>query len=96
MKYFSWNAAKNEKLRTERGISFEEIVYHIERGDILDVLENPNQVRYADQRVFVVNVQNCAYLVPFRESATEVVLKTIIPSRKATKKYLKRREPGDG
>ena len=96
MKYFSWNAAKNEKLRAERGISFEEIVYHIERGDILDILENPNQLQYAGQRVFVVNVDDYAYLVPFMESDTQVVLKTIIPSRKATKKYLKRREPEDG
>jgi uncharacterized DUF497 family protein len=51
VKYFTWGAAKNEKLRAERGISFEEIVYHIERGDLLDILENRNQKRYAGQRV---------------------------------------------
>ena len=59
-------------------------------------LENPNQRRYADQRVFVVNVQGYAYLVPFVESDTEVFLKTIIPSRKATRRYLKPKEPEDG
>ena len=96
MKYFSWDAAKNEKLRAERGISFEEIVFHIERGDILEILENPNRRLYAGQRVFVVNVQDYAYLVPFVESETNVFLKTIIPSRKATKKYLKREDPDDG
>jgi len=96
VKYFTWDTAKNEKLRAERGISFEEIVYHIERGDILGILENPNQKRYAGQRVFVVNVQDYAYLVPFAESETEVFLKTIIPSRKATKKYLRPEEPRDG
>jgi len=96
VKYFSWDPAKNEKLRAERGISFEEIVYHIERRDVLDILENANQERYAGQRVFVVNVQEYAYLVPFVESDAEVFLKTIIPSRKATKKYLKPKEPGDG
>ena len=95
MKYFSWDSAKNDKLRAERGISFEEIVYHIERGDVLDVLENPSQ-RYSGQRVFVVRVQEYAYLVPSIESNTEVFLKTIIPSRKATKKYLKPKEPRDG
>ncbi len=95
MTYFTWGAAKNEKLRAERGISFAEIVYHIERGDLLDILENRNQKRYAGQRVFVVNVQDYAYLVPFEESETEVFLKTIIPSRKATKKYLRPEEPKD-
>ena len=88
MKYFSWAATKNRALRAARGISFEEIVYHIERGDVLDILENPNQQRYAGQRIFVVNVQGYAYLVPFVESDAEVFLKTIIPSRKATKRYL--------
>ena len=92
MKYFTWDSAKNEKLGSERGISFEEIVYHIERGDLLDILENPNQRRYAGQRVFVVNVEDYAYLVPFTESETDVFLKTIIPSRKATKRYLRREE----
>jgi uncharacterized DUF497 family protein len=96
VKYFSWDASKNEKLKADRGISFEELVYHIERGDVLDVLENPNRRQYAGQRVFVVNVQGYAYLVPFVESATEVFLKTIIPSRKATRKYLQPKEPEDG
>lgn len=96
MKYFSWDASKNERLKADRGISFEELVYHIARGDIVDVLENPNQRRYAGQRVFVVNVQGYAYLVPFVESDTDVFLKTIIPSRKATRRYLKAKEPEDG
>ena len=88
MKYFAWDAEKNEKLKAERGISFEEIVFHIERGDVLDILEHPNRDRYGAQRIFVVNVQNYAYLVPFEETEDEVVLKTIIPSRKATRQYL--------
>lgn len=89
MKYFAWDAEKNEQLRAERGISFEEIVFHIERGDILDILEHPNQEKYRGQRIFVVNVSDYAYLVPFEETEIEVVLKTIIPSRKATKRYLR-------
>lgn len=96
MKYFAWDPTKNETLRVARGISFEEIIYHVERGDLLDILENPNQRRYAGQRVLVVNVQGYAYLVPFVESNTEVFLKTIIPSRKATKRYLKAEESNDG
>lgn len=88
MRYFSWSSEKNEQLREERGISFEEIVFHIENGDVLDLLEHPNQDRYPGQRIIVVAVNEYAYLVPNVESEHDVFLKTIIPSRKATKKYL--------
>ena len=88
MKRFNWNAGKNEQLRSDRGISFEEILFHIENGDVLDILEHPNQKRYKGQRIFVVAVEEYVHLVPFIEDKTEVFLKTIIPSRKSTKKYL--------
>ena len=88
MKYFDWDNAKNAKLRTERGIGFEEIVFHIERGDLLDILEHPNPDRYAGQRIFVVRREDYVSLVPFVEDEQTVFLKTIIPSRKATKEYL--------
>ena len=88
MKFFSWNHEKNASLNRERGISFEEVVFHIEAGDVLDLLEHPNQERYPDQRIFVINVEGYAYLVPFVEDEHEVFLKTIIPSRKATRSYL--------
>ena len=88
VKYFDWDDAKNAKLRAERGIGFEEIVFHIERGGLLDILEHPNPDRYAGQRVFVVRREDYMYLVPFVEDDHAVFLKTIIPSRKATKQYL--------
>ena len=88
MKYFTWSPEKDESLRKERDISFEEIVFHIEQGDVVDLLEHPNQKRYPGQRIFVVNVDEYAYLVPFVELEEEVFLKTIIPSRKAALKYL--------
>jgi uncharacterized DUF497 family protein len=88
VKYFDWDDAKNAKLRAERGIGFEEVVFHIERGDLLDILEHPNPGRYAGQRIFVVRREDYAYLVPFVEDERTVFLKTIIPSRKATKHYL--------
>ena len=90
MKRFDCDEGKNERLRSERGISFEEIVFHIQRGDVVDILEHPDQARYGGQRIFVVNVDGYAYLVPFVETAREVLLKTIIPSRKATKRYLRK------
>ena len=89
MKYFSWDGEKNESLNRERGVSFEEVVFHIERGDLLEILEHPNQERYPGQRIFVVNIGDYAYLVPFVESEAEVFLKTVIPSRKATNMYLR-------
>lgn len=88
MKTFAWSLDKNRLLREERGIGFEEVVFHIERGDVLDVLEHRNQRRYPGQRIFVLDVEGYAYLVPFVESEEEVFLKTIIPSRKATRDYL--------
>ncbi len=89
MKYFKWDPGKNDKLRAERGISFEEIVYHIKQGDVLDILEHPNQKKYEGQSIPIVKVEDYVYLVPFVETETEVVLKTIIPSRKATRRYLR-------
>ena len=76
-------------LRKERDISFEEIVIHIDHGCLLDVVDHPNQLRYTGQRIFIVNVHGYLYLVPFEEHGDEIELKTIIPSRKATKKYRK-------
>jgi uncharacterized DUF497 family protein len=92
MGYFAWNLEKNERLQQERGVSFEAVVLHIENGDVLDILEHPNQMKYARQRIFVVRIGDYAYLVPFVENEEEVFLKTIIPSRKATDEYLRSRE----
>ena len=69
-------------------VSVEDIVFHIERGDLLDILKHPNAERYAGQRIFVVRREDYVYLVPFVEDEHTVFLKTIIPSRKATKQYL--------
>ena len=89
LKYFTWEPEKNEKLKAQRGVSFDDIVRRIERGDVLDILEHPDQERYEGQRLFVVQIEDYVYLVPFVEEEEQVVLKTIIPSRKATKKYLR-------
>ena len=88
MKYFAWDDDKNAKLKAERGIGFEDVVFHIERGALLDILAHPNPERYAGQRIFVVHCEEYVYLVPFVEDEHTVFLKTIIPSRKATKQYL--------
>ena len=90
MQYYTWNNEKNEQLKNERGISFEEIVFHIEKGDLLDVIENPSP-KYQNQRMFIIKINDYAYIVPFVEDESEIFLKTIIPSRVATKKYLKKK-----
>ncbi len=86
--YYRWNYEKNLKLKAERGISFEQVVMHIERGDILDVVQHPNQEKYPNQQIIVVGIDNYAYLIPFVEDENGKYLKTIIPSRKATRDYL--------
>ena len=88
MKHFNWNNEKNEKLRAERGVSFEETVLAIEQGQLLDILEHPNKEKYINQNIFVVKIYNYVWLIPFVENENEVFLKTIIPSRKATKHYI--------
>lgn len=88
MKRYNWNHEKNEILKEERNISFEEIVFHIEKGDEVDVYPHPNKSQYPNQKISVVVVNGYAYLVPYVESEDEIFLKTIIPSRKATKKYI--------
>jgi uncharacterized DUF497 family protein len=80
MKHYAWDPEKNEKLKAERGISFEEIVFHIEQGDEVDVLTHANPSKYPGQKVSVVLVEGYAYLVPYVESEEEIFLKTIIPS----------------
>lgn len=88
MKIFAWNEEKNSVLREERGVGFEDIVIAIDDGRLLDTLEHPNKKKYPDQKVFVITFDGYAYMVPFVENEQEIFLKTIIPSRKATKKYL--------
>lgn len=88
MKPFRWDPGKNERLKAGRGISFEEIILAIEENGLKDILVHPNQRRYPGQVVLVVIYRNYAFLVPSIEEDTHYFLKTIIPSRKATRDYL--------
>ena len=92
MKFFDWSEKKNEWLRRERGMSFERVVVAIENNQLLDVLEHHNQKRYAGQRIFVVDMDDYVFLVPFLEKEDRIFIKTIIPSRKAVSKYGQRRK----
>jgi len=92
MKPFRWNHDKNEQLKSERHISFEEITLAIESGGLLDILRHSNPDKYPNQRVLVVAAEGYVHLVPFVEEVDYYFLKTIIPSRKATREYLEQGE----
>ncbi len=89
VKRFAWDHGKNTRLRAERNVSFEDVVAHTQVSHLLDIVEHPNPERYPGQRIFIVDIDDYAYLVPFVEDEHEVFLKTIIPSRKATRAYLR-------
>ena len=92
MKPFRWSPEKNEQLQLDRGISFENIVVAIESGGLLDILAHPNLAKYPKQKMLVVASDGYAYLVPFVEEDDHFFLKTVIPSRKATRDYLNQGE----
>ena len=88
MSDFDWNDEKNEFLKKVRGVSFEDVVFHIQNGDVLDVIKHPKADRYPKQNIIVLNIDGYVYLVPYLKTRGTRFLKTIIPSRKATREYL--------
>ena len=88
MKPFRWSPDKNDRLKSERGVSFEEITVAVEAGSLLELVPHPNPKKYPRQKVMVVEVVGYAYLVPFIEESDHFFLKTIIPSRKATRDFI--------
>lgn len=89
-KYFDWDEKKNEQLKRLRNISFEEIIYSISDGKLLEIVAHKNPSNYPNQKMFIVEVNSYAYIVPFIENEDHYFLKTIYPSRKATRKYINR------
>jgi uncharacterized DUF497 family protein len=84
MEYFNWSHEKNELLKAERGISFEEIVLLIESEHILGIEENPAR---PNQKIYILEIENYAFVVPSVENKNEIFLKTAFPSRKYTKRF---------
>lgn len=90
--HYEFSPDKNQVLIEERGVSFEDIVSALDNGNLLDVIAHPNELKYPNQKIYIVNLNGYVYLVPFvRKNTQTIFLKTIFPSRKLTKKYL-----GDG
>ena len=92
IKYYDWSDEKNELLKMMRGVSFEQVVLAIVSGDLIDRVRHPNPDKYPGQKVFLVKIENYVYSVPYVEDDERVFLKTIIPNRKATKKYVGERK----
>lgn len=86
---YDWDPEKEEWLNENRNLSFLHVLYHIDRGDLLDVREHANKAKYPHQKVLIVKMNDYVYAVPFVEDGETWFLKTIIPSRKETKRYLK-------
>jgi uncharacterized DUF497 family protein len=87
-----WDGEKNEWLKEKRGVCFEEVVLILAKDEALDIVEHPNQEKYPGQKIILVKINDYVYLVPYLEDEKGVFLKTMIPSRKATEKYLRRRK----
>jgi hypothetical protein len=92
-KVVRYSYEKNERLKAERGVCFEDVILSIENGDLLDDLVHPNREKYPNQNIFIIliRIKDYVYIVPYVESDDEIFLKTIIPSRKMNKKYMKER-----
>ena len=88
MKPIRWNADKSLSLKAERGVSFEDVLSSISQGGLLSVMDHPNRAKYGHQKMLVVRIQDYAYLVSYVENEKEIFLKTIMPSRKATRDFL--------
>ena len=88
MKHINWNPLKNQQLIKNRDLSFEDVVYYLREDRVIDDIKHPNPEKYPNQRIFVLDIDGYIHLVPYVEDRNEIFLKTDIPSRKATKKYL--------
>jgi uncharacterized DUF497 family protein len=92
MKVFRWDNEKNEWLKKNRRVSFEQVVIFMEREEVLETIEHPSQDKYPNQKIAIVKIGDYAYLVPYMQENDEIFLKTIIPSRKATNKYVRKQK----
>jgi len=89
---FEWDPEKNERIKRERNISFEKIIFHLSQGDVWKIADHPDQNNYPGQKIYFVIAGDYIYLVPHVVEKDYIFLKTIIPSRKATKMYQNEQE----
>lgn len=87
MKTIVWNEEKNQLLKLQRNISFDDILEKIKLGEIIARKTHPNTKKYPNQQIFIFAINDYICYVPFVENETEIFLKTIIFSRKLNKEY---------
>jgi uncharacterized DUF497 family protein len=85
---FDWDPEKEKWLKENRGVSFHHVLFHIQKDDLLDIREHTNKDKYPNQKLLIVRMNDYVYVVPFVQEQDTLFLKTIIPSRKETKRYL--------
>ena len=90
MARIQWDPDKNAHLQRERGVSFEEVLVALDTDQVLADIPYPNPQRYPNQRLLIVNINDYAYEVPYVPTADGYFLRTIFPSRKATRRYLRK------
>lgn len=89
MPHFEFSADKNQQLIKERNISFEDVMAALANNKLIDTISHHNKQNYPNQEIYVIDINEYVYLVPFvKKDKHTVFLKTIFPSRKLTKKYL--------
>jgi hypothetical protein len=91
VKPYEWSTEKSKQLKIRYGISFEEILKEIKQGNVLQTISHPNQKRYPSQKIMIIRIVDYIYAVPYKEDEQKRFLKTLYPSRKLTKKFLKER-----
>jgi len=84
---FRWNIEKNDLLKKERGVCFEDVVTQIYEDNVLDIVKHPNEEKYPGQKIYIILLQNYVHMIPFVKDGDEIFLKTIVPSRKMNKLY---------
>ena len=89
---YEWNPEKNEWLKSERNISFEKVIFHLSQGDVWKLSDHPDQIKYPGQKIYYVIIEDYIYMVPHVIEEKYIFLKTIIPSRKATRDYMEELE----
>jgi len=91
-KTIRYSLEKNEILKEQRGISFEDVILSLDEGNLLDDMEHPNKDKYPNQKIFIIliRIKDYVHIVPYVEDENSIFLKTIIPSRKMNKKYNKK------
>ncbi|MBI2009800.1 MAG: toxin [Candidatus Chisholmbacteria bacterium] len=90
MKYIEWDEEKNRKLKRERGVSFEQAVGAILAGTVLGKIDHPNQKRYPGQKIYVIEIEEYAFVIPYIEDEKKIFLKTMFPNRKYTKQFIEK------